>query len=241
MEQRVKFYSQGLSLFANLHLPYEGAPCVLMSHGFESSKDGDKWLILSARFYDQGLASLRFNYRGCGEGDEKSGGEFEDTTLTERIKDYKAAIDYLQTANINPSRLGVIGSSLGGMIAIAAKDDRVKAIVTLATPSGPIKRFEEFDKEYIELGSGRKVKRDFYEDSRQYNICQDIGKIHCPILIIQGSLDEVVPVENACELYENANEPKRLEIVEGGNHSFDDAQHLEMVINLSLEWFKRYL
>ena len=121
-------------MFANLNLPQEGAPGVLMSHGLESSKDGDKWLVLSPRLYDAGFASLRFSYRGCGEGEEKSQGEFKDTTLTGRVSDYKAAIDFLYQARINNTRLGVIGSSFGGTVALAARDDRIRAIVTLATP-----------------------------------------------------------------------------------------------------------
>ena len=134
VEELVIIHNQGQKMFGNLHLPGEGAPCVLLSHGLESSKDGNKWLMLSPRLYEAGFASLRFSYRGCGEGDEKSEGKFEDSTLTARISDYKAVIDFLHQVKVNLARLGVIGSSLGGMVALAAGDERIKAIVTLATP-----------------------------------------------------------------------------------------------------------
>ena len=61
------------------------------------------------------------------------------------------------------------------------------------------------------------------------------------MLIIHSNEDETVPVESAHELYANAEEPKRLEIIEGASHSFDNAEHLERVIDLSMEWFQRYL
>ena len=119
-------------------------------------------------------------------------------------------------------------------------------MVTLATPSHFPPLTEEQLKTsretgYLEFGSGRRVRREFFEDIQGYDICEEVRKIHCPILIIHGSEDEVVPPENAVEIYENANEPKRLEMIEGGNHVFDDPEHLERVVNLSLEWLKRYL
>ncbi|MBA7696974.1 hypothetical protein ES703_105632 [subsurface metagenome] len=246
MEQSVVIYNQGRKILANFYLPYEGAPCIVMSHGLESSKDGDKWLVLSPQFYDAGFASLRFSYSGCGEGEEKSEGDFEDTTLTGRVSDYRAAIDFLYQTGIEATRLGVIGSSFGGMVALAARDDRIKAMVALATPySIPLPSQEELghirEKGYFELESGRRLGIDFYNDLCQYNILDEVGKIHCPLFIIHGSLDEVVPVENAYKLYSHANEPKRLEVIEGANHSLDNPGNLEKVISLSLEWFKTYL
>jgi len=246
MEEPVFFYSEGQKIFANIHIPENGGPCILMSHGFESSKDGSKWRILAPRLSDAGFAILRFSYRGCGEGAEKSEGEFEDTSLSGRTKDYEAAIDYLQNTEVDIKKLGVIGSSFGGMTALAAKDKRVKAMVVLSTPSRfsspsdqAIEQFRE--KGYFELGSGRRLALDFFADSQKYDILRNAKEIGCPLLIIHSSRDEVVPVENAHELYAHAEEPKKLEIIEGASHSFDNADHLERVINLSMEWFKRYL
>jgi dipeptidyl aminopeptidase/acylaminoacyl peptidase len=87
----------------------------------------------------------------------------------------------------------------------------------------------------MRLGDG------FYSDIRRYDLCRDIGELGCPILIVHGSRDDVVPVENARELHKNANGPKRLEIIEGGDHSFSEPRHLEQVVNLCLGWFERYL
>lgn len=63
-------------------------------------------------------------------------GEFEDVSLTGRIKDYRSALQFLQdTGEVDARRLGVIGSSFGGMVAVAAQDRRTKAMVTLSTYS----------------------------------------------------------------------------------------------------------
>lgn len=242
MEQPVRFYSEGQTIVGNLSLPYKGAPGIIMSHGFESSKDGKKWLALAPQLYKAGFACLRFNYRGCGEGQERSEGQFEDTTLSGRIKDYTTAIDFSETTDIDAMRLGVIGSSFGGMVALAAQNSRIKAMVTLATPA----RFqtparEQLDKEFLELPSGKRLRTRFFHDAQQYDMYQAIGKISCPILIIHGSADEMVPVNDAYDFYKRAKGPKRLVIIKGGSHALKESEHLEQIIDLTLNWFKQYL
>jgi len=241
----VTFYSETQRIFGNLHLPYEGSPCVVTLHGLESSKDSGKWSTVAARLCDEGYACLRFNFQGCGEGPEKSEGKFEDVTLTGRISDFKSALQFLQdTGKIDMGRLSVIGSSFGGMVAIAARDRRVKVMVTMGTPY----KIPRFDKpqipeevgEHYELPSDARFKKGFYEDLRKYDLIEAVRNAP-PILILQGSSDEIVPLEHAQKLYAAASEPKRLEIIEGADHVFSKSHHLDKVINLSLEWFKKYL
>ncbi len=241
--ESVTFFSEGKKLRGNLHLPRENVPCIIVLHGLESSKDSDKWLTVASRLSDEGYACLRFSFRGCGEGIERSEGNFEDVSLTARIKDYKAALLFLQdTDKVEMNRLGAIGSSFGGMVAIAAQDKRIKAIVTLASPY----KIPRYDKpliprekgEYYVLPSGRKFKKSYYEDLKGYNLLQDI-KNAPPILITHGSADEIVPLEHAYRLYDAAPEPKKLEIIENADHIFTIG--LNKVIDLSLEWFKKYV
>lgn len=245
MEELITFYSENQKIFGNLHLPYEKAPCVITLHGLESSKDSGKWPTIAARLHDEGYACLRFNFRGSGEGSEKSEGEFEDVSLTGRIWDFKSALQFLQdTSKVDIRRLGVIGSSFGGMVAIVTQDERIKAMVTLSTPY-KIPRFDEPQipkevGEYYELPSGRRFKKGFYEDLRKYNLLKAIRSAP-PILILHSSSDEVVPLEHAQKLHEAAPEPKRLEIVEGADHVFSKNEHLNKIIDLGLEWFKKYL
>lgn len=246
MEQLVKFHSEGQVILGNLSLPHKGAPCIIMSHGLEGSKDGDKWLVLAQRLYEAGFGCLRFNYRGCGEGEERSEGQFEDTALSERIKDYIAAINFSETTAADAKRLGVVGSSFGGMVALAARDSRIKAAVTLATPirlqTPNGRRLKAYQNEqFFELSSGERLRARFFSDIQQYDIGKAIGKLSCPVLIIHGSADETVPAKDAHELYKSAREPKRLAIIEGGNHVFSDSEHLEQITGLALDWFKQYL
>jgi dipeptidyl aminopeptidase/acylaminoacyl peptidase len=240
MDELVSFSVEQQWLIGNLHLPYPNAPCVVALHGLESGKDSGKWPIIAAQLYDEGIACLRFNFRGCGAGPEKSDGKFEDGSLTGRIRDYQAALRFLhETGRVDRSRLGVIGSSFGGMVALAAEDARIKAMVLLSTPyTMPQPRRAVGG--YYQLPSGRRMKERFYEDLRDYNLLEAVRSAP-PLLILHGSADELVPGEHAWQLYEAAREPKRLEIVEGADHVFSRSDHLNRAIALCVEWFKKYL
>jgi alpha/beta superfamily hydrolase len=212
----------------------------------EGSKDGKKWLLLASRLTQEGFAYLRFNYRSCGMGEEASEGRFEDTTLSGRIQDHQAVINFVSTTAVDSNRLAVVGSSFGGTVAIAAYDIRIRAMVTVATPCKFKIPADELYKVYqgerfFELPSGRKLKKGFFTDLSEYDVCGAVEEIDCPLLVIHGNADDLVPVKNAHYIYEKANEPKQLEIIEGGNHGFDDSSHMEQMVSLIIDWFRKYL
>jgi dipeptidyl aminopeptidase/acylaminoacyl peptidase len=250
--ERVSFDSEGYKLIGDLHLPPgKNAPCIVSCHGLASSKDSEKWLTFACRAEDEGYAAFRFNFRGCGWGNDWSEGDSEDTTLSNRIKDYKAALDFLEnTGKVDFSRLGVIGSSLGGCTIIAANDPRPKAYVALATPyrfgrptPEMLKSFQErgyYENPRVEEPRFARIRKDLYDDFEQYDMGEAIKRVKYPLLIIHGSKD-LIPASDAYALYEKANEPKKLEIIEGGSHRFVDTGHLGRVIELSIGWFKEYL
>ncbi|MEM2767324.1 MAG: alpha/beta fold hydrolase [Candidatus Bathyarchaeia archaeon] len=243
--ETVVFQSGGLRLYGNLHMPAKSSPCIITLHGLESSKDSGKWPLIARKLAMKGYACLRFNFRGCGEGLEKSQGSFEETSLTSRIEDYRAAIDFLEkSGKVEASRLGVIGSSMGGMVAITAQDPRIKVMTVMATPCesiglGKPHRFRNKIL-YYALPSGRRLNVKFYKDMARHNLLEAVKKAP-PILIIHGSCDPLVPVEHAQRLYKAASEPKRLEVIEGADHVFSNPIHLDKAINLILEWFHKYL
>ena len=242
MEQAIAFYAEQQRIVGNLHLPYRTAPCVITLHGLESSKDSGKWTLFAARLYAEGFACMRFNFRGCGSGAELSDGAFEDTSVTSRIADYRHALRFLADSGaVDMTRLGVIGSSFGGMVAIAAGDARVKAMVCLATPyTLPRITTAVAGDEHEELPSGRQLRKGFYDDLQRYQLL-DAVKSAPPLLILHGARDVLVPAEQARTIYEAAPEPKRLEIIEDADHIFSRPEHVAQVIELSVDWMKRYL
>ena len=207
-------------------------PCVVLSHGLISSKESSKYVAISERFAEAGIASCRFDYHGCGN----SGGSLEETTLTIRLDNLNAIVDYvLHHRSVNPDRIGIIGSSFGGTAALikSARDERIKCVSLWATP-------------YVLAKEGNGsidnifFKDNIYTDFSTYDILSESENVS-RALVIHGERDETVPCIEGKKIYENLQQPKRLEIIEGGDHVFSDPSHRERVIDLALNWFDKYL
>lgn len=236
--------SQGYRLAANLHGPGGAAPCVVMSHGLESDKDGGKWRELAERLVEAGFTALRFTHRGCGAGGpDPSEGAFEDTTLSGRIADFRAALDSLPRMGVTTTRIGAVGSSFGGMVVLGARDPRVRALALLATPSEIATETPPPGEpsKTVTLESGAWVRRAFYEDTARYDLFSAVREYARPTLIIHGSEDEVVPVEDAARLHNAASEPRRLEVILGADHSFSDPEHRRVALALCAEWMREHV
>ena len=242
MERPVEFTSGGLRIAGDMRVVGAGAPCVVMSHGLESSKDGDKWSVLASAFGESGIGALRFNHRGCGQGPRASEGAFEDTTLTGRIADFRAALDTAASTAGDGAALGAIGSSFGGMVVVAARDPRVRALALLATPVAiPAPAAQEIVDGYHYLQSGNRLRVGFFRDVARYDILAAVRDFRGPVLVVHGDRDDVVPVEHAARLHDAARGSKRLDIVPGADHMFSAPEHRERAVALCVEWFKAYL
>lgn len=137
-DREVQFYSDGLRLVGNLHLPDRahagttgaGMPVVVLCHGLGGIKD----LILpqlATPLVEAGFAVLRFDYRGFGG----SEGKRWRLIPMEQVADIRAAITFLETVpEIDSTRVGVYGTSFGGGNAVvaAALDDRVSCVAVQA-------------------------------------------------------------------------------------------------------------
>jgi len=198
--------------------------CVIGAHGLQSSKESEKMKMLGEALSSEGMSFFRFDFRGCGE----SEGDESKSTLSERVSDLLAVMQHLKEEE-GMKKFALVGSSFGGSISlVVASFHPVEALVTLATPIRfQSERIEGFNELYR-------------EDLRRYNllrVASSVSRIH----VIHGRKDEVVPVEDALLLYEASREPKKLTIMENGDHRFSKPVDREKVISLSVEWLRKFL
>ena len=128
------FFSSGLRLDADLHLPGDGDagtrhPVVIACSGYQGQK-----IIHPERFARAltplGYAVLAFDYRGFG----RSEGERGRLVPQEWVEDVRAAVDRLTGVDdVDSSRLALVGWGLGGGVVVteAADDPRVNAVACL--------------------------------------------------------------------------------------------------------------
>jgi dipeptidyl aminopeptidase/acylaminoacyl peptidase len=232
--EKVFFMSEGMKISGILHLPDEKhPPCVIASHGLLSSKDSEKYIVLGERMSEEGMAMLRFDFRGIGE----SEGREEDNTISKKIADLSAAVDFVKSYPGMGNRIGLIGSSLGGFLTLikASGDQEMRAVVIWATPL-----------HLDDLGTKRQAEDHplppdaFFEDLPKHRLVPLLHKVY-RCLVIHGEEDELVSMDQALGIFYNLGVPKELHMIGGADHRLTDPVHRQRAMELTVEWFKKYL
>lgn len=222
------------ALAAVLHLPTRRpAPLVIACHGLLSSKDSPKYAALGEALAQAGFACARFDFAGCGE----SAGSLRETTVAGRVADLAAVAEALAGHPAVAGSVGLVGSSLGGFIVLrhAARDPRVRAVVTWAAPAD-LKDLRGEEELLLRSGLGRPL---LDELERGEGLEVPGGVRRC--LIQHGDADAVVPVAHARALYARAAEPRTLAILPGADHVLSDPADRAEAVARTIAWFTRFL
>ena len=104
----------------------------------------------------------------------------------------------------------IFGKSLGGGVACEiARDKGFKALVlesTFTSLSSVARKLFPFLPKGVPLGE-------------TYDSISKIGRARCPVMIIHGDRDELIPLEEGISLYEAAPQAKELYVVPGAGHN----------------------
>ncbi|MFB6166762.1 MAG: alpha/beta hydrolase [Candidatus Nanohaloarchaea archaeon] len=233
--------------------PADSVPGVILAHSFTGHRNVPHLKHLGRELAGRGLVSFRFDFTDCiGE----SEGSCMDMKVTNQIRDLKDALSYLEAmGEVDEDRIGLAGHSLGGMtsVLVASEDERVEALVPISAPTNSegerlfegkeIDRWREMGHTHFPSARRGEVKIGwgFYEDLQQYDAMDAIGENNAPVRFVHGSEDEIVPVEESRRMYEEAGEPKDLEIVEGADHLFKRGEHEEAMVDAVSGWMEKHL
>ena len=240
MDAERVLFSNGEQKLAGLYHEAAGGSrrTAVTSHGFAANKDSDKWAMVCGRLQAEGISALRFDHAGCGE----SEGLFEDVTLTGRIRDLRAAVRFARERGAGA--VALIGSSFGGdTVLFCATDPGIAASAIVGAPftfdfvSGAVTGASR-DPDYLEL-DGMRVKRGVIADAAGYDIAAQAARVS-RLLVMHGTLDDVVPPDDARKIYGRAAEPKQLVMVDGADHRFSGLRHREIMFDRIFEWFSKF-
>lgn len=241
--------SGGLRLAAHLARPPAGSPAagrpgLVVCHGFpngpkSAAASGQTYPELADRLAeDTGWSVLTFNFRGTGA----SEGDF---SLSGWLADLRAAVDaLLETGEVD--HVWLCGSSTGGSLAIcaAAEDERVRGVAALSAradfddwASHP-RRFLEHARE-IGVIRDRRFPIDIEAWIRELREVRPVtlaAKLAPrPLLLVQGSDDDVVPAVDARALAD-CHGAAELRIIHGAGHRL---RHDPRAIAVLLGWLER--
>ena len=253
-------------------------PIVIFCHGYKGFKDWGAWNIMARAFAETGFCFIKFNFSYNG-GTAEQPIDFPDleafgnNNYTKELDDLESVINWVcdnpdinNEANIN--NITLFGHSRGGgIVSIKAEDDsRIKTIITLAGVSDFKVRFNENSNEFkaweqtgvkfVENGRTKQQMphyfqfyQDFIANENRLTIKRAVSNLKIPYLIIHGSDDTSVSVEEAKTLHK-WNPNSKLEIIEGTNHVFGTShpwekdnlsEELQKVIDISIDFLQNNL
>jgi len=124
--QPVTLYNEGEDIrLSGWYIPSENQAAIIVLHGYGSNRL--KMISRAEILARHGYGVLLYDLRGHGE----SGGEVRAFGWQD-LKDVKTALEFLSNCEeVDPNRIGILGFSIGGQIAIRAAADyeQIKAII----------------------------------------------------------------------------------------------------------------
>ena len=216
--QRIEIPFEGSHLVGILRQPagLGPHPVILMIPGLDSTKE--ELRSTEELFLERGVAT--FSVDGPGQGEA----EYDLAIRGDWEVPGAAIIDRLAAEpGLDAGRIGVWGVSLGGYYSprVASGDDRVKACVALA---GPYAFADGWDSRPLLTQEAFRVRSKSPDLDRARAVAGQLdlegraALIRCPLLVVMGKLDRLIPWTEAARLAAEAGGPAELLLLEQGNH-----------------------
>ncbi|MGD2090266.1 MAG: alpha/beta hydrolase [Candidatus Aminicenantes bacterium] len=224
-ETTVYLENEGMTLVCSLTIPNTSylAPIVITLNGFAGDRNDvvipgtdEPFFKRFARILaEQGIASLRVDFRGSGE----TGGGYQMTTFSTQISDALAAVKYIRRHlryQVNIYSIGMLGFSQGGIVGstAAVKARGVDSLVLWSPVASPPHCYQglllaEGIKQGLALPDGSwdmfgiyvggqyvgldlPLGKGFFEDLFKIDPVAEIRKFKNPMMVIVGKNDPIV-------------------------------------------------
>ena len=208
------------------------AATILHVHGNAGNIESHIWF--TEYFPQAGFNLFTFDYRGYGQSEGSA------RSRKPLIEDTNAALDaLLARQDIDQSRIGMYGQSLGGAIGlnVMAQRPEIKAAVI----ESAFASFREVAANAVGGDPpnilGRGLAKLLIKDGNRP--VDAIKRINLPILIFHGTSDSIVPISHGRQLADAGPMAELVEF-EGGEHNSLRATHGQME-SMAIEFFYKHL
>lgn len=244
-------------------------PAVVIVHGFKGFKDWGFFPPLAQRLARAGFTAVSYNVSGSGvdaEGRFTLPDRFARNTFSAELDDLGVVLDALDDGRLDlvrPSRIGVVGHSRGGGIAILMTPDRprLEVLVTWAAISSVHRWTDEMKRLWRERGALEvrnqrtgevlPLQTDILDDiegnAGRLDVLGAAARVSVPWLLLHGAVDETVKVEEGRALAGAAGHASLVEVPQG-SHTFGAAHPfagttpaLDLVLDATVGFLTRHL
>lgn len=251
-------------------------PIVIFCHGYKGFKDWGAWDLVAEAFAKADFFFVKFNFSHNGGTIEQpidfpDLDAFGENNYTKELNDLQFVIDHLVSdsfefsADTNTQNISLIGHSRGGGIVTikAAEETKITKLISWAGVSDYASRFPKGDAlenwkkagvYYVVNGRTKQEMPHFYQffedfqaNAARLNIQRATKQLQVPHLIIHGTNDPAVSIEEAQKLHQ-WNPKSSLYLIENADHVFG-ARHpwkltelpkdLQEVVQASVDFIKK--
>lgn len=210
---------------------------VVLGHGVTGNKDRPFLVALAEGLSGAGIPVLRISFSGNGG----SGGRFVDSNVTKEVSDLGSVFDALGDRPIH-----YVGHSMGGAVGVlrASQDQRIRSLVSLA---GMVHTGAFAQREFggVQPGAGFMwddetcpLSQSFMDDLAKIgSVAGRAPQIRVPWLLMHGTEDDVVPIQDSREIRARAGSNAVLEEIQGATHVFAGEATQPMVARVTA-WMK---
>ena len=216
--ERVEVQYEKRSIFGVLRKPNLGNnPVLIMAPGLDSTKE--EIHAYEEPFLARGIAVLAIDGPGQGEA------EYDIPICGDYERAAAAVVDWIEKRDdLDKRNIAIWGVSLGGYYAprAAAYEKRIKACIALSGPYDWDRIWDglpELTRETFRVRSHAKDEMQARQVAKTLTMKEAAPRISCPIFIVTGRQDRLVPASHAEELAMAVAGPVELMIVEDGGHN----------------------
>ena len=228
--RRIEFFNKHRDkLVGVLHIPTRKTDVVyIIAHGFTSNKDRPRFKQIASALVSLGVAVFRFDFGGSGES------QVREITVSSQVDDLGAAIELMHKNGFK--RVGLIGESLGGLVALLAYTPSLVYDLILIAPVTKARKAlaeEKFQQQFVRRGyvlykkDGRvfKVPKKYVIELAKIDQQSILSKVKCPTLIIWGDLDTSIAIDELREAIKLLPVGSCLNVINGANHKFEGKEN----------------
>jgi len=216
--ERVEVPYQNRSIYGVLRKPNaSNNPVLVMAPGLDSTKE--EIHAYEEPFLARGIAVLAIDGPGQGEA------EYDIPICGDYERAASAVVDWIEgRKDLNAQKIGIWGVSLGGYYAprAAAYEKRIKACIALSGPYEWDRIWDglpELTRETFRVRSHSKDETQARAVAKTLTMKEAAPRITCPIFIVTGRQDRLVPASHAEQLAKAVSGPVELMVVEDGGHN----------------------
>lgn len=220
--ERVEIPYEGTTLTANLRKPVAAVvgtdtpPVLIMCVGLDSTKE--EMDAYAVPFLDRGIAIVAFDGPGQGEA------EYDLPIRGDYEAPVGAVLDWIDARDdLNGNRVAIWGVSLGGYYAprAAAHHDRLKACVSLTGPfdwAEAWKTLPDLTRAAFIARSHSASAEEAGEKAAALTLEGVVQNIRCPIFVVAGKQDRVIPWDHAKRIADGASGPVTFLALDDAGH-----------------------